>query len=362
MRPYCEPPLERFLGGTNFYGTIMLAAPDKSLALTRRAFIGGSAALLAAPSAMARTLPGPGESLTDHAAELPQLHALVLNRAGETVYAEAFRGPGLARAANIKSVSKTVHALLAGIAIDRRILDGPDQLVLPLLGRAPFGDGRDSLTIGHLLSMQAGLASTSGRNYGPWIASADWVAHALGRDLVDRPGGRFIYSTGSWHILGAALSRASGMSLLEMARRWLGEPLGIDIPAWVRDPQGRYLGGNEMALRPRALARLGSMILNNGRHGDRQVVSPDWIAASWRPRARSPWSGDAYGYGWFLTRFAGRDAAYGRGYGGQLLVVVPALDMSIAITSDPARPALSGGYFSQLRALVERSIAHIETT
>ena len=341
--------------------TITLAQ-SKPLTFTRRAFIGGATALLAAPPAFARTLPVPGESLAEHAARLPQLHALVIARAGESVFAESFRGPGLARAANVKSVSKTIHALLAGIAIDRGILEGPDQLVLPLLGRAPFGDARDALTIGHLLSMRAGLASTSGRNYGSWIASADWVEHALSRDLVDRPGGRFIYSTGSWHILGAALSRASGMSLLEMARRWLGDPLGIDIPAWVRDPQGRYLGGNEMALRPRALARLGGMVLNGGRHEDRQVVSPDWIAASWRPRARSPWSGDAYGYGWFLTRFANYDAVYGRGYGGQLLVLVPGLDLSIAITSDPGQPARSGGYFTQLRALVERSIAHIETT
>ncbi len=117
-----------------------------------------------------------------------------------------------------------------------------------------------------------------------------------------------------------------------------------------------------MALRPRAVARLGSMILNGGRHDGRQIVHPDWIATSWRPRARSPWSGDAYGYGWFLTRFAGREAAYGRGYGGQLLVVVPGLDLSIAITSDPTRPARSGGYFTDLRGLVEHSIAHIEST
>lgn len=339
----------------------MTSTQHKSLALSRRAFIGGAAALLASAPAFGQVSLGPGATIADYAAGLPQLHTVVLNRGGETIYAEAFRGPGLGRPANIKSVSKTIHALLTGIAIDRGVLQGPDQLVLPLLGHAPFGDGRDWLTIGHLLSMQAGLASTSGGNYGSWIASADWVEYVLNRELIDSPGGRFIYSTGAWHVLGAVLSRASGMSLLEMARRWLGNPLDIDIPAWVRDPQGRYLGGNEMALRPHALARLGSMIVNGGRHADRQVISPDWIAASWQPRARSPWSGDAYGYGWFLTRFAGRQAAYGRGYGGQLLVVVPGLDLSIAITSDPAQPARSGGYFTQLRQLVEHSIAHVET-
>ncbi|MEM6904031.1 MAG: 6-aminohexanoate hydrolase, partial [Pseudomonadota bacterium] len=74
------------------------------------------------------------------------------------------------------------------------------------------------------------------------------------------------------------------------------------------------------------------------------------------PRARSPWSGDQYGYGWFITQFAGRDAYYGRGYGGQLLIVVPETKLSIAIASDPTRPARSGGYFSDLRRLVDQVV------
>ena len=323
--------------------------------LSRRAVLGAMPAVLAAPTLLAQGLPATRD-LTHWARSLDQLHTLVVTRNGQTELAETYRGPGADRSANIKSVSKTIHALLTGIAIDKGLLDGPEQLVLPLLNRAAFGDARDGLTIGHLLSMQAGLESTSGPNYGAWIASPDWVDYALTRDLIDQPGGRFIYSTGSWHILGAALSAASGMSLLAMARDWLGDPLGIDIPPWVRDGQGRYLGGNEMAMSPLALARLGEMILNGGQIERQQVVSPAWIDASWRPQARSPWSGDAYGYGWFLTRFAGQEAAYGRGYGGQMLVVVPDMDLSIAITSDPTRPARSGGYFSDLRALVDRTV------
>ncbi len=111
---------------------------------------------------------------------------------------------------------------------------------------------------------------------------------------------------------------------------------------------------------PRALARFGEMILNGGRLNDQQIVSADWIRRSWQPRARSPWSGDRYGYGWFLTRANGHDAAYARGYGGQMLVVVPALDLSLAITSDPGRPARSGGYFTDLRRLVDMAAAAVE--
>ncbi len=323
---------------------------------TRRATLAGLSATLAAPRVVAQTVP---VSLSAHLQSLDQLHSLVVRVSGESYLSEHLRGPGPDRIANIKSVSKTIHALLAGIAMDRGLVEGPDQLVLPLLGRAPAGDARDDLTIGHLLSMQAGLASTSGGNYGAWISSADWVDYALAQDLISTPGGRFIYSTGSWHILGAALSEASGMSLLQMAREWLGRPLGIEIAPWVRDPQGRYLGGNEMAMRPGDLARIGEMVLNGGAFDGQQVVSAEWIETSWMPRARSPWSGDQYGYGWFLTEFAGERAAYGRGYGGQMLVVVPGHALSIAITSDPTLPARSGGYFSQLRGLVDHVVREV---
>ncbi|RYH06639.1 serine hydrolase [Tropicimonas sp. IMCC6043] len=290
------------------------------------------------------------------AAQLDQLHALVVHQDGERLFAESFRGPALDRPANVKSVSKTIVALLTGIAIDRGVLDGSDQRVLPLLGRAPTGDARDDLTIGHLLTMRTGLGSTSGGNYGAWVASDDWVDFALSQPLQGAPGGRFIYSTGGWHVLGAALARASGESLHRMAQVWLGDPLNIVIPPWVADPQGRYLGGNDMAISPLALARIGDMVLGGGEIDGQRVVSQAWLEASWQPRTRSPFSGDQYGYGWFLTRFGGRDAAYARGYGGQMLVVVPDRRLSIAITSDPQRPARSGGYFGDLRKLTEQIV------
>ena len=216
-------------------------------------------------------------AVLNRARELDQLHALVIRRGGTALAEIAPRGPGLDAPANVKSVSKTLVALLTGIAIERRHIDGPDQRVLPILGRAPFGDARDDLTVGDLLSMRTGLESTSGPRYGPWVGSADWMDYALTRDLVGEPGGRFVYSTGGWHILGAALSRATGRSLLDLGRDWLAEPLGIALPPWQRDPQGRYMGGNQMALSPRALARIGDMVRSGGRWEGRQVVPSAWI-------------------------------------------------------------------------------------
>ncbi|MBL9059895.1 MAG: serine hydrolase, partial [Mangrovicoccus sp.] len=152
------------------------------------------------------------------------------------------------------------------------------------------------------------------------------------------------------------LAEASGQSLLAMTRDWIGDPLGIEVPAWTRDPQGYYLGGNEMALSPYALLAFGEMARRHGRAGERQVLSAGWMRASLTPRTRSPFSGLAYGYGWFLGRADGTDIALARGYGGQIVAIAPDRGVSIVITSDPTRPARSEGYFGELMALIDGAV------
>ena len=296
-------------------------------------------------------------AVAETARALPRLNTLVVARDGEVALAEVFRGPGLDTPVNVKSVSKSVIAALVGIAIDRGVLEGPDQTIGNLLpDRIPpdAESGVADITVGNLLSLQAGLDRTSGRNYGRWVQSDDWVAHVLSRPFVDRPGGRMLYSTGSTHLLSAILTRASGRTTLDLAREWLGGPLGIAIPAWDRDPQGIYMGGNNMALSPRALLRFGEMYRRGGAVEGQQVLSREWVENSWLPRTRSPFSGDAYGYGWFLRDIGGgRMAAYARGFGGQFLIVVPSLAMTVVVTSSDDTRLRVDGYGDSLWSLVE---------
>jgi CubicO group peptidase (beta-lactamase class C family) len=276
---------------------------------------------------------------------LPHLRSLIVAQGGTPVLERVFRGPGLDAPANIKSASKTVLATLAGIAIGRGVLRGLDQPIGPILGaRIPReADPRvRAITLGQLLSMQAGLERTSGSEYGRWVSSRDWIAFALSRPMEDEPGGRMIYSTGTSHILGAVLARASGRSLHALAQEWLGAPLGLRVPGWPRDPQGLHFGGNEMRLSPRALLRFGECWRNGGRHEGRQVIPPDFVREAWRPRARSAWSGQMYGLGWWLAEARGEAVAFAWGYGGQMLYLVPGLDLAVVTTSDPEVPRANG--------------------
>ena len=198
---------------------------------------------------------------------------------------------------------------LVGIAIDKGLLEGTDQPIATWL--------QDSLperpdprlahvTVGHLLSMQAGLERTSGPYYGRWVASRDWVRDALARPFVDEPGGAMLYSTGSSHLLSAILVRASGRPTLALAREWLGPQAGFVITSWDRDPQGIHFGGNNMAMDTRSLLAFGELYRAGGVSRDgRRLLPREWIKASWQPRTQSRFSGDDYGYGWFLRDIAG---------------------------------------------------------
>jgi CubicO group peptidase (beta-lactamase class C family) len=267
-----------------------------------------------------------------------------------------YRGSSISEPTNIKSASKSIISALVGIAIDKGILGGVDQPIAPLLRDALPADPdpriRD-ITIGHLLSMQAGLQRTSGANYGKWVASRSWVRAALAQPFTDDPGGAMQYSTGSTHLLSAILTRATRRSTLELARDWLGKIDGFSIAAWERDPEGIYLGGNQMAMSARSLIAFGEVYRNRGQTRDgEQIVSAEWIDLSWQQRTRSRFTGDGYGYGWFLRRIGGRDVRYAWGYGGQMLYIVPSLDLTVVMTSDESAPAGRTGHRDDLHGLL----------
>jgi len=328
---------------------------------TRREFVLGAAAAsalaLRAPAALASD--ASFASAEQRTESLDQLHALVIADANEILFAKAFRGPPLDQPVNVKSVSKTIVALLTGIAIEQQVLPSVDATIAELAPELIPPEAEPAvaeIAVSDLLTMRAGLERTSGPNYGAWVESRNWIADALSRPMVAEPGEQFLYSTGSYHVLGAILTRRSGRSLLTLAREWLGEPLGINVLPWTRDPQGYFMGGNNMALAPMDLARIGQAALADGVWGARTVVPPAWIETSWQPRTRSPFSGDDYGYGWFLTQLDGEEVAYARGYGGQMLYVARDKGVVAAITSDSTRPARSQGYAGELKRLFAEEI------
>lgn len=293
------------------------------------------------------------------ARSLPRLRSLLIHWRGSLVREHYFRGASRTQPANIKSASKSIVSALVGIAIARgqiRSVHQPISELLPDATRA-LDPRKRAITVEDLLTMRSGLESTSFENYGAWVSSRNWVRDVLRRPLVADPGGLMIYSTGSTHVLSAILTRVTGLSTYAYAQQVLARPLGISLRPWTRDPQGIYFGGNEMRMTPRQMVAFGLLYLHGGRTPNgRQVVPKAWVDGSWVRRTRSGWSGQDYGYGWWIRRSGTHDVYFAWGYGGQFIFVVPDLELVVVTTSDPNATTRERGHLEAIYALLDTAV------
>jgi CubicO group peptidase (beta-lactamase class C family) len=326
------------------------------------------AAARAASSDRAREMPQ-AVSLDDakldavyaRASELPKLRSLLVYQGDSLRRERYFSGARAEQPANIKSASKTVISALVGIALERGQLQDVRQPLSELLPAETRGldTARTSITLQDLLTMRAGLRSTSFDQYGAFVSSRNWVKHVLTRPVVAPRGenGPMIYSTGSTHLLSAVLTRATGQSTWAFGRRSLA-PLGIRLRPWTTDPQGVFFGGNEMRMTPREMLAFGRLYLDGGRTPDgTQLLPRAWIDSSWVPRTTSSWSGNAYGYGWWMRDAHAHRVYFAWGYGGQFIFVVPSASMVVVATSDPTPERRDGAHLDAVHGLVDELLA-----
>jgi CubicO group peptidase (beta-lactamase class C family) len=323
----------------------------------------------------------PGNVVSLH----PEVRSLLVVRHGYLVYEHYWQGRTASDGDNLQSVTKSVVSALVGIALGDGKLKGLDQPVGELLARHLPKDADPRLarvTLEQLLTMTSGLAGDDPSLGGdPRISqrqgvSHDWVAHILGRRLASSPGSSFAYSSATSQLLSAIVADAAGQSTLAFARARLFGPLGIASAkapapvfvahpspatvrayarapvAWPTDPQGYQLGFSGLKLPSRDLAKVGYLYLNGGRWDGRQVIPADYVAASTRPHSTPPpdGPGESYGYQWWVTSQARHPSFLAVGYGGQLIQVVPDLDLVVVITSDANRNR------NDARALVDQAI------
>ncbi len=243
---------------------------------------------------------------------------------------------------NVKSMTKSVLGTLVGIALqtgDLESINTPLAYLLP----EPFVTLSDrvkrTITVRHLLAMRSGLDwAEYGASALQMTASPDWVQFVLERPLAHPPGEVFNYSTGDTQLLAAVLQRVTGMTLLDFADLYLFGPLGITRRAWPADPQGVTIGGAELALTPRDMAKFGYLVLNGGQWQGDRIVAVNWLEESTRMMTlfepSSPDDCDLLGYGylWWLRPQGDYESAIAVGYGGQFVYVIPDLDLVVVMT------------------------------
>lgn len=292
-----------------------------------------------------------------HAADV---HAVLIARHGSLVFEHYFKGTdedwgtslgdidhGPDTLHDLRSVGKSVNALILGIAIDRGWVPGVATPLLQLLPR--YADLRspqkDRITLRDALTMSLGL------KWDQWTSSIrdnseiqmdnapDPYRYVLSQPVWSAPGTEWNYNSGAAALITAVVEQATGKPEDVLAQQVLFAPLGITNVAWHRFLNGEPNAESGLRMLPRDLLKIGQLVLNRGAWNGQQIVSAAWIDAATKPQIRTSQqygaSGYAYGYQWWIghSQVNGQTVEwpFGNGLGGQRLFVVPQLDMVVLV-------------------------------
>ena len=242
-------------------------------------------------------------------------NALLVMKDGKIVY-ETYRNNSDANTRFIGwSMTKSITSLLVGIALSEgriKSLDDPIDRYLPELK----GGGYENVTIRQIMQMRSGVDYEERYDFDhPGAAARNHIAalvknvarfadpaRTIGR--AHPPGTVFQYKTLDTAVLGWLIERVSGGSTISafMAQH-LWEPLGaerdgffiMDGPPGV----GREFNGAGFNATLRDYARIGLMMLDNGRANGHQIVSPEWVAMTTKPTEPVPNGENGYGMQWW---------------------------------------------------------------
>ncbi|MFZ2099649.1 MAG: serine hydrolase [Oricola sp.] len=262
----------------------------------------------------------------------------------------------VARKSSVASVRKSLISLMFGIAVERGQIDPAatlEDLGIDDIGRLTPAEG--SATIRDLLMARSGVYHPS--VYDTAKDRPERGAHA--------PGAHWFYNNWDFNALGTIFSAATGETVPEAFGLMLAEPLGMQDYA---PGDIRFLHGPEsvhpvykMRFSARDLARIGLLVLNDGRWRDRQIVPKDWLDDSFSPHSRID-DGRYYGLLWAVTdaHAPGDPLAidvpivYAAGFGGQYVVVARDRDLVVVHRAANVDAGIGHARMGEiLRAVVE---------
>jgi CubicO group peptidase (beta-lactamase class C family) len=247
---------------------------------------------------------------------------------------------------NSFSMVKTIVAASLAKAIEEGYVESFDQKVkdfLPWL-KGPYAD---AVTVGNLATMSSGLDWKEDYDNLFTITPRTYITRNITRvmktlPIVDEPGKRFVYQSGSTQLLSLALTAATGEPISDLVRRYFWNPLGAQADAvWrldseKRDVEKSYCCFNSNA---RDFARFAALFKNNGVWNGKQLIDSNYVQKSITPQFEN---GEDYGYGWWLGKHMGKRYYSMRGHNGQYAIVFPEEDVIVVRLGHEQLPDLPG--------------------
>jgi CubicO group peptidase (beta-lactamase class C family) len=265
--------------------------------------------------------------------------SLVVCRDGVIIAEEYYNGYRSDSIKPVMSVTKTVMALLVGLALEKGYIDDiNDPISKYLTGVVIFPDEtKANITLEQMLKMTFGHAwnGTSPNSlYSTYAAMSDHLQYIIDLPLEYTPGTVFNYSDGASHLLSVIITEAAGVNTLDFANQHLFMPLGITHVIWPADDRGYPSGSGSLNLSPHDMVKIGNLILNGGRHNGVQVVPENWITAMTTTHISTNNNilyGPEYGYQIWINSSAAHTYYFAMGWGGQFIFIVP--DQNLVVTA-----------------------------
>ena len=261
---------------------------------------------------------------------------------------EYFYGHNVNRAHQLRSATKSVVSVLAGIAIDGGALAGPSEPVLPHMRYSSYANPdarKSSITLGNFLSMTSGLdcndhSATSRGRETVIDEQPDWVKATLDLPMINQPGAKGFYCSGGVAVVGQMIETAVGKTLPDFAQQELFGPLGIARAdwAWNYDLTNADKEFSQIYLRPRDMLKIGILLSSDGVWHGKRILSSSWVKAS--AANQSEVDETSYGYFWWrpwlnVTMPDGPhqvDMITAQGNGGQKIYLLPQYDLVAVFT------------------------------
>jgi CubicO group peptidase (beta-lactamase class C family) len=276
----------------------------------------------------------------------PKIHALLVARHGKLVLEEYFHGEHRDKLHETRSAGKSITAVLIGAALRN---GAPLSLATPVYQEmnggafpADLGDARKrTMTLENLLTMSSGYFCDDTNSDAPGneetmseqTAEPDFYRYTMKVPMATPPGENSVYCSAMPNLALGMAGRAAHESPLSLFDRLVGGPLKIRDYSWGLDWAGNPYGGGSVNLLLRDFAKLGQLMLNGGTWNGRRILSKEFVARATSPHYHLRKL--TYGYLWWIEDFPYKDRTVrvfaARGAGGQVVTVVPELDLVVAV-------------------------------
>jgi CubicO group peptidase (beta-lactamase class C family) len=273
-----------------------------------------------------------------------RLESFLLIKDQKLILEEYFYGYDRTQLHHIHSCTKSVTSLLLGIALDRQKMMNVDQPIFNFFEQCDslISPEKEQITLKQVLTMTAGLQDDDDFE----VHDPDeLVEQILSQPLESTPGEEFTYNNNCTNLLGGIIYTLENKQADEFAKEVLFNKLGISEFSWEKE-DGALRCHSELHMKPRDMAKIGLLVLQNGSWNGEQIVPKGWIAESTKPYVAESEFFD-YGYQWWYRSKGNRswwenpvhgsnnehDMFLALGYGGQYIMVIRDLNMVIVTTS-----------------------------